>query len=182
MQSRELYNAAKLQAVLQRLSFQVLEDHPGLDNLCMLGIQPRGIYLGERLHQILKTQAGKSLDYGKLDVTFYRDDVRHHEKLLLPNSTEVPFIIEGRNVLMVDDVLYTGRTIRAAMDAMLAFGRPRQVQLLALIDRRGMRQLPIEADYIGIAVDTLANEKVMVQWQERHGQDSVRLENPTDSE
>jgi len=179
MLSRELFDAPRLEAALQRLTLQVLERYPQLGELCVIGLQPRGVFLAERLRKLLLAAAPEqTFDYGLLDTTFYRDDLRRADFPILPNATEINFLVENRPVLLVDDVLYTGRTVRAALDALLTYGRPRQVELMVLIDRRGMRQLPVEANYTGIAVDTRPGEKVYVEWQEKHGQDRVRIALP----
>src|SRR5204862_3955186 len=124
----------------------------------------------KELHSILKN---KKVNTGELDITFYRDDFRKKE--LIPNRTNIDFIIEDKNVVLVDDVLFTGRTIRAGLDAMLAFGRPKDVELLVLIDRRLSRHLPIQAKYIGKTIDSIASEKVKVEWKESDGEDKVTL-------
>lgn len=143
----------------------------------MLAIQPRGVYLGRRMHALLQSLLPDStLPYGELDVTFFRDDVRRHASPLLANTTKVDFLVEGKRVILVDDVLYTGRTIRAALDAMLAFGRPSSVELLVLVDRNRQRELPVESQYTGITVDALPSEKVIVRLKESGGEDSVRIE------
>ena len=115
------------------------------------------------------------IESGNLDITFFRDDFSRKEGLLIPSSTEIDFIIEGKKVILMDDVLWTGRTIRAAMDALQSFGRPGKVELLTLVDRRFSRHLPIEADYIGIKVDTIASQKVIVSWKETDQEDKVIL-------
>ena len=115
---------------------------------------------------------------GNLDITFYRDDFRRRETPLIPSATNIDFVIEGKNVFIMDDVLYTGRTIRSGLDALLAYGRPDKVELLAMIDRRFKRDLPIEADYVGKTVDTLISERVSVEWSEIEGEDKVVLFTP----
>lgn len=176
MESRILYDAPRLQLSLKRLAHEVWERHLSFDNLCVLAIQPRGVHLGRRLHQQLQGMAPEvPIPYGELDVTFHRDDFRRGAAPLVPNRTTVDFVIEDKTIILVDDVLYTGRTVRAALDAMLAFGRPRGVELLVLIDRSRMRQLPIQAFYSGMAVDTLNQEKVFVEFAESHGHDRVRI-------
>ena len=133
---------------IQRLAHQVLENHNDLENTVLIGIQPRGIYFSNRLvEEIRKHVNGRKIEYGILDITFYRDDVRQGLHTL--NQTDIPFSIEEKNVILIDDVLYTGRTIRAALDALLGFGRPAKVELCVLIDRRFSRQYPIQGDYIG---------------------------------
>ena len=160
--------------IVQRLSHQILEQHIDLKDTVIIGLQPRGIMLSNRIVAELKKQMeSNSIEYGKLDITFYRDDIRtqlHHA-----NKTEIPFSIENKKVVIVDDVLYTGRTIRAALDALLDFGRPSKVSLCVLIDRRFRRELPIEANYVGRAIDTLSNEKVLVRWTENADNDSVQI-------
>ncbi len=125
--------------------------------------------------QLQKLLPKKTIRLGNLDVTFFRDDFRHRESPLVPNATSIDFIIENKKVIIIDDVLFTGRTIRAGMDAMLAFGRPSKVELLVLIDRRYTRHLPIEPDYVGMAVDSISSEKVKVKWKETEGKDEVIL-------
>jgi pyrimidine operon attenuation protein / uracil phosphoribosyltransferase len=159
---------------IQRLSQQVLENHLDLENTVLIGIQPRGIYFSDRIVGQLKSQAPAGrIFYGKLDITFYRDDVRRglHEL----NQTDIPFSIENKNVVLIDDVLWTGRTIRAALDALLDFGRPAKVELCVLIDRRLSRQLPIQADYTGKSIDSMITQKVKVFWAEKDGKDEVAL-------
>ena len=169
-----ILNEQQLRLTIQRLANQCLENHLDLENTVLIGIQPRGIYFSDRLVQHLRTLvAPQSIQYGKLDITFYRDDVRTglHEL----NKTDIPFSIENKNVILVDDVLWTGRTIRAALDALLDFGRPAKVELCVLIDRRFSRQLPIQADYVGRPIDSFITQKVKVYWQEKDGKDEVAL-------
>ncbi len=152
----------------------MLENHLDLENTVLIGIQPRGIYFSNRIVDQLKSQVNpEAIRYGKLDITFYRDDVRTglHEL----NQTDIPFSIESRNVVLIDDVLWTGRTIRAALDALLDFGRPAKVELCILIDRRFSRQLPIQADYTGKSIDSIITQKVRVFWKEKDGKDEVAL-------
>lgn len=159
---------------MQRLSHQILENHLDLANTVLIGIQPRGIYVSDRIVAQLKQKIDPSkICYGKLDITFYRDDVR--KELHIANKTDIPFSIENKNVVLIDDVLYTGRTIRAALDALLDFGRPAKVELCILIDRRFSRQLPIQADYIGKSIDSIITQKVRVFWKEKDGLEQVGL-------
>ena len=171
---KTILNEQQLEITIQRLTHQLLENHLSLENTVLIGIQPRGIYFSDRIIQHLKTQVSPSLiRYGKLDITFYRDDVRTglHEL----NQTDIPFSIENSEVILVDDVLWTGRTIRAALDALLDFGRPAKVELCVLIDRRFSRQLPIQADYTGKSIDSIITQKVKVYWKEKDGKDEVTL-------
>lgn len=171
---KTILNEQQLAITIQRLSHQVLENHLNLENTVLIGIQPRGIYFSDRIVAQLKSQVRpEQIAYGKLDITFYRDDVRRalHEL----NQTNIPFSIENRNVVLIDDVLWTGRTIRAALDALLDFGRPAKVELCVLIDRRLSRQLPIQADYTGRSIDSMITQKVKVFWAEKDGKDEVAL-------
>jgi pyrimidine operon attenuation protein / uracil phosphoribosyltransferase len=169
-----ILNEQQLAITIQRLTHQLLENHIELDNTVLIGIQPRGIYFSDRIVQHLRTLVPPgAIHYGKLDITFYRDDVRTglHEL----NKTEIPFSIENKNVILIDDVLWTGRTIRAALDALLDFGRPAKVELCVLIDRRFSRQLPIQADWVGRPIDSIITQKVKVYWLEKDGKDEVAL-------
>jgi pyrimidine operon attenuation protein/uracil phosphoribosyltransferase len=159
---------------IKRLAHQVLENHPDIKNTVFIGIQPRGIYLSDRIVDELKKIAGHDkIQYGKLDITFYRDDVR--KEIKIANKTDIRFSVENKKVVVIDDVLWTGRTIRAALDALLDFGRPAKVELCVLVDRRFSRELPIHADYIGRAIDTFPSQKVLVRWKEKDGADEVVL-------
>jgi pyrimidine operon attenuation protein/uracil phosphoribosyltransferase len=176
MQNLTLLEGKKFQITLERLCHQLIENHNDFSDAVIIGIQPRGIYLSKRIaKELAKIIPNKPIESGILDITFYRDDFRRGDSPLVPNSTQIDFIIEGKKVILVDDVLWTGRTIRAAMDAMLAFGRPAKVELLVLVDRRYSRQLPIEPDYIGIKVDAISSQKVVVSWKEADQKDKVIL-------
>jgi pyrimidine operon attenuation protein/uracil phosphoribosyltransferase len=164
----------ELGITIRRLSHQLLENHLTYDNLVIIGIQPRGIFFSDRIVKEINRQIEpEKITYGKLDITFYRDDVRQGLHTL--NQTDILFSIENKTVILVDDVLYTGRTIRAAMDALLTFGRPARVELCILIDRRYSRELPIQADYTGRSIDTIITQKVKVLWKERDGKEEVVL-------
>lgn len=151
---------------IRRLAHQVLENHPDFTNTVIIGLQPRGIYVSDKIVKELQAYLPEnSFYYGILDITFYRDDIRREIKV--PNKTDINFSIENKTVVLVDDVLYTGRTIRAALDALLDFGRPAKVELCVLIDRRFSRQLPIQPDYAGKVIDALISQKVIVKWKEK---------------
>jgi pyrimidine operon attenuation protein / uracil phosphoribosyltransferase len=153
----------------------MLENHLQLENTVIIGIQPRGIYLSDKIvHTLKELVTNKTIEYGILDITFYRDDVR--KELHVANKTHIPFSIENKKVILVDDVLWTGRTIRAALDALLDFGRPQKVELCVLIDRRFNRELPIQPDYTGRAIDTIVSQKVKVFWKENGTKECVELE------
>jgi pyrimidine operon attenuation protein/uracil phosphoribosyltransferase len=144
----------------------VLENHLNLEDTVIIGMQPRGIYLSDMIvEELKKNLPPQNIKYGKLDITFYRDDIR--QALHVPNKTDINFTIENKKVVLIDDVLYTGRTIRAALDALLDFGRPAKVELCVLIDRRFSRQLPIQPDYAGKVIDALISQKIIVQWKEK---------------
>lgn len=171
---KTVLNEQQLAITIKRLSHQIMENHTNLANTVLIGIQPRGIYVSERVvKEIRQLTPPGTVQYGKLDITFYRDDVRR--ELHIPNHTDIPFSIENKNVVLIDDVLYTGRTIRAALDALLDFGRPAKVELCILIDRRFSRQLPIQADYVGRSIDSIISQKVKVFWKEKDGKDEVGL-------
>lgn len=159
---------------IQRLAHQMLENNQDLDKTVIIGLQPRGIFLSDRIVAALKSIVPQQkIQYGRLDITFYRDDVRN--SLHIANTTDIPFSIEGKSVILIDDVLYTGRTIRAALDALLDFGRPAKVSLCVLIDRRFSRELPIQPDFAGKAIDTIITDKVKVNWKEKDEKDEVVL-------
>ncbi len=159
---------------IKRLAHQIMENHWQLKDTVFIGMQPRGIYFSDRVVDELKKLIGADkIQYGKLDITFYRDDVR--KELKIANKTDIRFSIENKQVVVIDDVLWTGRTIRAALDALLDFGRPAKVELCVLVDRRFSREFPIQADYVGRAIDTFASQKVMVRWKEKDSVDEVVL-------
>lgn len=170
---KTILDKRKFNIVIERLAHQLIENHTDFSHSVIIGIQPRGIFLSNRLVQYIQQITGNQLSYGKLDITFYRDDFA--KELHIPNQTEIRFSIEGKKVILVDDVLFTGRTIRSALDALLDFGRPEKVELLTFIDRRFSRQLPIQPDYVGITIDSLHTQKVKVKWAENNQQDEVIL-------
>ncbi|MBL7827779.1 MAG: bifunctional pyr operon transcriptional regulator/uracil phosphoribosyltransferase PyrR [Saprospiraceae bacterium] len=171
-----LLDQDKMSLVIERLAHQLLEDWDDFSNSCIIGIQPRGALLSNRIHQrVQELLNGKPIEYGKLDITFYRDDFRMPDGPLSPHPNEIDFIVAGKKVLLVDDVLYTGRTISAALTALQHYGRPSAVELLVLVDRRFNRQLPVQPDYFGIGVDAVDEAYVKVKWKETHGEDSVLL-------
>jgi pyrimidine operon attenuation protein/uracil phosphoribosyltransferase len=171
---KTLLNAKQTDLTIQRLAHQIIEDNPNPDATVFIGIQPRGTFFSNRLVPVLESLYGKPVRYGQLDITFYRDDVGR--KLHLPNQTNIDFTIDKTNVVIIDDVLYTGRTIRSAMDALIDFGRPAKVELCVLIDRRFSRELPIQPDFSGKAIDTIFSQRVTVRWKENDGVDEVVLE------
>lgn len=168
----------QLDITIKRLSHQILENHTDLSDTVIIGIQPRGVFVSDHIVQELKKLvAPAKIKYGILDITFYRDDIRN--EIHVPNQTKISFTIENKNVVLIDDVLHTGRTIRAALDALLDFGRPSKVELCTLIDRRFSRQLPIQADYVGKSIDSIISQRVKVFWKPRDNKQEVILEEGT---
>ncbi|MBX9850918.1 MAG: bifunctional pyr operon transcriptional regulator/uracil phosphoribosyltransferase PyrR [Cytophagaceae bacterium] len=167
MQKRLVIDSQLLNITIDRLCQQLIENHNNFEDSVILGLQPRGVFLAERITQKLKKLLKKEINLGYLDVTFYRDDFRKKDTPLIANETKVPFLVEDKKVILVDDVLYTGRSVRAAMDAMIAFGRPKKVELLVLVDRKYSRDLPIQPNYRGIDVNCLESEKVWVELKEQ---------------
>jgi pyrimidine operon attenuation protein/uracil phosphoribosyltransferase len=176
MSQKVLLNATEVQIALHRLACQLIENHNTFKDTVLIGIQPRGIFLAERLKAMLQNEYKiKGIQLGYLDITFYRDDFRRSEKPLEANKTMLNFIVEDKKVVFIDDVLYTGRSIRSALTAIQDFGRPLEIELLTLIDRRFSRHLPIQPDYRGRQVDAIGGEKVKVCWKENDGEDAVYL-------
>lgn len=175
---RLILNPVQTDLTIKRLCYQLIEMHNNFEDTVLLGLQPRGIFLAQRILKELKAiLPDVNIPYGSLDTTFFRDDFRRRESPLIPNSTKIDFIIEGKKVVLIDDVLYTGRSIRAGMDAMLAYGRPSYVELLVLVDRRFSRHLPIEPNYVGTTVDSVSSERVEVVWSEENGKSHIILKN-----
>ncbi len=174
MKPKVLLEKNQFDVTIKRLCHQLIEVHDDFKNSAIIGLQPRGVFLADRIKKelqlILKT---KKINCGELDITFYRDDFRKKE--LIPNRTTIDFIIEDKNVVLIDDVLFTGRTIRAGLDAMLAFGRPKDVELLVLVDRRFSRHVPIQAKYTGMIIDSIDSQNVRVEWKELDGKDRITL-------
>jgi len=168
----------QLDVSLDRLSCQLAENHNNFKNTVLVGLQPRGKVLCNKIVNILKDKHSIiNIDYGFLDITFFRDDFRRSKDILIPNKTDFKLLIEGRKVVFIDDVLYTGRTIRAALTAIETFGRPKSIELLILVDRRFSRELPIQPDYKGIQVDVYENQKVNVKWNDGKLGNYIYLEN-----
>ena len=176
MSSRQILNPRNFNITINRLCFELIENHDDFSDSVIIGLQPRGIFLADRIVEILAQRLpGKTIKSGNLDITFFRDDFRRRENVLVPSSTQIDFIVENKKVVLVDDVLYTGRTIRAALDALQAFGRPAKVELLTFINRKFSRDVPIEPNYVGKAIDTIMSDRVKVLWKETDGEDEVWL-------
>lgn len=178
MGPKVLLNSKEVNIILHRLACQLVENHTSFEDSVLIGIQPRGVFLANRIQRILEEEYGlTNLKSGALDITFYRDDFRRGEKPLEANKTRIDFVVEDKRVVFIDDVLYTGRSIRAALTAVQSFGRPRSIELLTFIDRRFSRHLPIQPDYNGRQVDAINEEKVKVHWKENEGEDAVYVIN-----
>lgn len=177
MSKKTLLTSKDIEIILHRLACQLIENHNDFSDTVLIGLQPRGTYLAERLAMLLKNEYGiAELNLGLLDITFYRDDFRRRNEPLAATSTEIDFLIEGKKVVIIDDVLYSGRSVRAALTALQSYGRPENIELLVLIDRRFSRHLPIQPNYRGRQVDAINEEKVLVTWKETHKKDAVYIE------
>ena len=174
MPPKKILNAKQISTIISRLSYQLIEDHNDFNQTALIAIQPRGVLFAKRILKMLNKKS-IDVDLGILDITFFRDDFRRNQRSLKASRTDLNFSIENKTIVLIDDVLYTGRSIRAALDAIQSYGRPSSVQLLNLIDRRFSRELPIQPDYCGIQVDSIMNQKVIVKWFENDNEDSVYL-------
>jgi len=175
MQKRLLFDSKLLKVTIGRLCRQLIEVHDDFSNTVLIGMQPRGIYLAERVKKELEKLVEGEIHLGYLDTTFHRDDFRRRDEPIAPSQTKIPFLIENKNVILVDDVLFTGRTVRAALDAMNTFGRPAKVELLVLIDRLYSRHIPIKADFVGRRVNTIQSQRVLVELTEEGEKDNIWL-------
>jgi pyrimidine operon attenuation protein/uracil phosphoribosyltransferase len=172
---RIIHNQARFDLTIERLCRHLIEEHGDFSQTCLIGIQTGGVQLAERLRDRLATMGVTGFPFGKLDITFYRDDFRTAKGPLTPQATDIEFLVEDKRVILVDDVLFSGRTTLSALTALNHYGRPAQVELLVMVDRRFRRSLPVKANYRGITVDTLYDEYVEVQWAEEHGLDQIIL-------
>ena len=178
MIKKSLLNQKDIHIILHRFCCQLIENHDDFSQTALIGMQPRGIYLAARIVDLLKTQYNvKNIVHGTLDVTFFRDDFRRNKTPLKANQTNISFLIEGKKVVLIDDVLFSGRSINAALAAIQSYGRPVSTELLILINRRFSRELPIQPDYTGRNVDAIDNERVTVHWQSQTEQDAVYIVN-----
>ncbi len=179
MKSSVLLNRDEITLAVNRISLQVLEKNHHPDNLAIVGIHTCGVFLAERIREFINQQNSKLVPYGSLDINLYRDDWSLITQNPVVKTTDIGFDVEGKDIILVDDVLFTGRTIRAALDALMDYGRPKSVQLAILIDRGG-RELPIQADYVGLHTSVRSNERIQVMFAENGGQDEVILQNQTE--
>jgi len=167
-----LLSADDMDRTFRRFAHQFIEPYDDVSNLAIIGMQTRGVYIAKRVQQHIQREFDLSVPLGVLDITFYRDDFRSKNKLPEVKVTEITFDLAGKDIVLVDDVLYTGRTVRAAMEALMSYGRPRSIRFCCMIDR-GHRELPITADYIGQTVPTHKNEEVRVLFADTDGEDAV---------
>lgn len=174
MKEARIMTPEELDRTYQRFAHQFLEPYDDFSRLAVIGMQTRGVHMGRRIINVIKEQFDTDIDFGVLDVTFYRDDYRSKLKMPEVQVTEIPFDLFDRDVVLVDDVLFTGRTVRSAMDAIMAYGRPRSIKFCCMVDR-GHRELPIAADYMGMYLPTYEDEEVRVKVKEIDGEDAVYL-------
>lgn len=173
---RVILNQERFRLTVDRLCRQLIEQYDDFSDTCLIGIQTGGVSLSSRLQERLLTMLDiDGITSGKLDITFYRDDFRTSQKPLQAYPTEMNFLTEDKNVILVDDVLYTGRTVQAALTALNHYGRPRRVDLVSMVDRRFNRELPIQSNYVGMVVDALDRAYVRVEWAEKEGEDKVLI-------
>ena len=176
IEERQILNQKDIQITIERLCQQLIENHGDFKNTVIVGVQPRGTFLSNRiigkLKQLLNTT---DLESGSLDISFYRDDLRRRDEPIVPEVMDMNLSLEGKDVVLIDDVLFTGRSIRSAIDALMAFGRPKSVELLTLIDRRFSRDLPIQPNYVGRTIDAIDSERVIVEWKEVNGKDRILM-------
>ena len=169
MEEKLLYDHQKLNATINRLAYELIENHEQFNQTAIIGLQPRGILLARIIRQRVEEIIQSKIKYGELDITFFRDDYRTNDKQLGASPIHIPFSTENLNIILIDDVLYTGRSIRSAMDALLGFGRPAKIELCVLIDRKFNRENPVAPDYVGKTVDTRGHgQKVKVEWAEKN--------------
>lgn len=178
MPKKILLDSKKIHLILSRLVYELIENHKDFKDTVLIGLQPRGVYLFNQILKVFETNHPKiKIKSGILDFTFFRDDFRRSEKTLSASSTKINFSVENKNVVLIDDVLFTGRSIKAAMSSMDSYGRPNSIELLVLIDRRYKREIPIEANYCGAKIDTFKGDRVNVVWGENSKDNIIYIEN-----
>ncbi|MEL6389049.1 MAG: bifunctional pyr operon transcriptional regulator/uracil phosphoribosyltransferase PyrR [Bacteroidota bacterium] len=170
---RVILNEQKFGFTLQRMCQQLIENYHDFTDTVIVGIQDRGALLSDRIVGMLESQTKSKLTYGKLDISFHRDDYRRRDDVIAPSPTTIDFIVENKNVILIDDVLYTGRSVHAAMSALQQFGRPGRIELLVFVNRRFNRHFPIKADYQGMSVDAIDDAFVKVEWEHLNGKDQI---------
>ena len=173
---RQILDYKEIDITIDRLCQQLIENHEDFNNTVIIGVQPRGVFLSNRIISKLNFLLSHSnLETGNIDISFYRDDLRRRNEPILPAEMEMDLSIEDKNVVLIDDVVFTGRSVRSAIDALMAFGRPQSVELLTLVDRRFSRDLPIQPNYVGKTIDAIDEEKVVVEWKETTGIDRILM-------
>ncbi|MFQ3333282.1 MAG: pyrimidine operon attenuation protein/uracil phosphoribosyltransferase [Flavobacteriales bacterium] len=176
IEQRQILNQHDIELTIERLCQQLIEHHGDFKNTVIIGVQPRGTFLSNRI--IAKLQSlipNSTIESGNIDISFYRDDLMRREEPIVPEVMDMNLSVEGKKVVLIDDVLFTGRSIRSAIDALMAFGRPKSVELLTLIDRRFSRHLPIQPNYVGRTIDAIESERVIVEWKEINGKDRILM-------
>ncbi|OTP11921.1 pyrR protein [Enterococcus sp. 10A9_DIV0425] len=174
MQRKEVVDQITMKRAITRITYEIIERNQSIEDIVLVGIKTRGIYIAARIAERLQQLENIAVPVGELDITLYRDDKKETPKEAELHSSDIPVSLEGKEVILIDDVLYTGRTIRAAMDAVMDFGRPRKISLAVLVDR-GHRELPIRADYVGKNIPTSRAEEILVEMQELDGQDRIMI-------
>ena len=176
LKERELLNKQEIEITIERLCRQLIENHNDFEHTVIVGVQPRGTLLCNRVISKLRTLvSATNIASGNVDISFYRDDLMRRDEPIIPQEMDMDLSVEGKNVVLIDDVLFTGRSIRSAIDALMTFGRPNSVELLTLIDRRYSRHLPIHPNYVGRTIDALESEKIVVEWEEFNGNDRILM-------
>lgn len=179
MQTKEVVDNVTMKRALTRITYEIIERNHGIQDIVLIGIKTRGIYIANRIAERLKQLEQLDIPVGELDITLYRDDMKDQKEEPELHSSNIPFSLEGKEVILVDDVLFTGRTIRAALDAIMDQGRPRKISLAVLVDR-GHRELPIRADYVGKNIPTAMTEEIIVEMEEKDGQDRILISKDTE--
>ena len=166
--NREILSNDQITVIVERLCQELIENHNDFSNSVLVSLMPRGKYIGKEIHCKLEKIIGKQIKYGELDSSFYRDDLRRHNKPIIPHKMKMNLSVSEKNVIIIDDVLFTGRSVRSALDALMPFGRPKNIELLVLINRRLSRELPIEPNYVGKVIDSIESEKVVVNVDDKN--------------
>tara|TARA_B100000427_G_C15441034_1_gene565181 strand:- start:384 stop:926 length:543 start_codon:yes stop_codon:yes gene_type:complete len=175
LEEREILNKESIVITIERLCYQLIESHNNFANTVLIGVQPRGTYLNNRILERLALIVPNNIASGNVDISFYRDDLMRRDEPIIPEIMDIDLSVEAKKVVLIDDVVFTGRSIRSAIDAILAFGRPESIELLTLVNRRFSRDLPIQPDYVGKTIDAIESEKIIVEWEEQTGTDRVLM-------
>ena len=176
LEQREILDKESIVIAIERLCYQLIESHDNFDNTVLIGVQPRGTYLNSRiLKKLALIVPNNNIASGNVDISFYRDDIMRRDEPIVPQVMDMDLSVEAKKVVLIDDVVCTGRSIRSAIDAILTFGRPASIELLTLVNRRFSRDLPIQPDYVGKTIDAIESEKIIVEWEENTGTDRVLM-------